>query len=91
MKENSIIFESYRMPFPGTSRSFISANCGTLPRTAQETITNYMPDFKCSSIAEKFNSARYETGFFASSMFTYDNLNNSGFAENIKFSRTSFR
>lgn len=84
MKENSIIFDSYRTPFPGTSRSFISANCGTLPGTAQETITNYMPGFKCSSIAEKFNSAGYETGFFASLMFTYDNLSNSDFAGKYK-------
>ncbi len=84
LKDSSIIFNSYRTPFPGTSRSFISANCGTLSGTAQETITNYMPDFKCSSIAEKFNSAGYETGFFASSMFTYDNLNNSSFARKYK-------
>jgi hypothetical protein len=83
-RDNSIIFNSYRTPFPGTSRSFISANCGTLSGTAQETITNYMPDFKCSSIAEKFNSAGYETGFFASSMFTYDNLSNSSFAGKYK-------
>lgn len=84
LKENSIILDSYRTIFPGTSRSFIAANCGTLSGTAQETITNYMYDFRCNSVADVFNLAGYETGFFASSMFTYDNLSSSGFAKKYK-------
>ena len=81
LKDSAVIFDSYRTIFPGTSRSFISANCGTLPGTAQETITNYMYDFRCHSVADVFNKAGYKTGFFASSMFTYDNLSSSEFVK----------
>ncbi|HNW16843.1 MAG TPA: sulfatase-like hydrolase/transferase, partial [bacterium] len=81
LKESSIVFTSYRTVFPGTSRSFISANCGSLPGTAQETITNYMPDFRCFSIAEAFGKSGFQTGFFGSALFTYDNLSSGIFAK----------
>ena len=80
-KDKAVFFDSYRTVFPGTSRSFIATNCGTLPGTAHETISNYMSDFKCSSIADVFLNNGYRTGFFASSMFTYDNMSSSDFVK----------
>lgn len=81
LKDSSVIFNSYRTVFPGTGRSFIAANCGSYPGTAHETITNYMVDFRCSSLAQTFNKARVSTAFFGSPLFTYDNLSNGSFAK----------
>lgn len=81
LKDSSVIFNSYRTVFPGTSRSFITANCGSLPGTAHETVTNYMVDFRCDPMVETFNKAGYSTAFFGSSLFTYDNLSSAAFAK----------
>jgi len=78
-KDRAILFDSYRTVFPATSRSFIATSCGTLPGTAHETISNYMGDFKCNSMPTAFKKNGFKTGFFASSMFTYDNMKSSDF------------
>ena len=80
-KDKAVIFDSYRTVFPATSRSFIATNCGSLPGTAHETISNYMSDFKCSSVADVFRKNGFRTGFFGSSMFTYDNMSSSDFVK----------
>jgi len=80
-KDKAVIFDSYRTVFPATSRSFIATNCGSLPGTAHETISNYMGDFKCSPVANAFSNKGFRTGFFGSSMFTYDNMSSSDFVK----------
>lgn len=89
-KDKAVIFDSYRTVFPATSRSFIATNCGSLPGTAHETISNYMSDFKCSSVADVFRKKGFRTGFFGSSMFTYDNMSSSDFVKGYEVFKDYF-
>lgn len=99
MAEHGISFSNFRTIFPATSRSVISSLCGIYPDAGYETITKYKPSFECDSILKNFKENGYRTGFFTSSIFSYDNLHQAKFMNDfdkkmdffnfLKFSKTA--
>ena len=99
MAEHGISFSNFRTIFPATSRSLISSLCGIYPDAGYETITKYKPSFECDSILKNFKKNGYRTGFFTSSIFSYDNLHQAklmndfdkkmDFFDFLKFSKTA--
>ncbi len=72
--EQGYTFDDFRAVFPATSRSLIAYHCGVYPTTGAVTVTRFAPEYTCQSLLSRVRSAGYKTGFFTSSIFTYDNL-----------------
>ncbi len=90
MKDNSITFSNFRTDFPATSRSFISYFCGIHPNGGVATVTKYNPGFKCNSIMKTLKESGYRTGFFTSSIFSYDNLHKAEFMKDFDTNKDFF-
>jgi len=81
LAEHGYSFTNFRTVFPATSRSFWSLHCGAHAPHGPATITKYAPGFRCASLVHALKSRGYATGFFTSSMFSYDNLDRSWLLE----------
>ncbi len=81
LAEHGFAFSNFRTVFPATSRSFWALHCGAHPPSGPSTITKYVPGFRCASLVHALKAHGYATGFFTSSMLSYDNLDRSWLIE----------